>query len=345
MKAIFGIFYYPYRISAYTIKIITCIYIYNIHVIMGTRTRTRTKRIRTRTRTRTIMKKTPRYTQKYKRSRSLMGGALIGQGNYGCIFRPDILTKNNSIVSKVVLRNNIFNEFRHEYKILKKMKTIDPNGKFHSLLSNAFELTDNNLPNDFDKCSLSKPDYKVDEFFVFNIKYCGDTNLETYLTRSLGVGAEVDSTKLAILFTLVTNIVVGIYKMIKSNLVHKTLSADSIYFIDHLSLSDPWALKIIDFGEGDLRKYKNHEDSNHDYITFFKSVIEILGKLNLRGTSYANTLVLLLQGFKTLLQNVTKISHVTSVSSYKTIITQYSDMLGNVFGEKYKKYALEKYKV
>lgn len=45
-----------------------------------------------------------------------------------------------------------------------KMKTIDPEGKFHSLLSNAFELTKNNLPPDFDKCSLSKPDYNVDEF-------------------------------------------------------------------------------------------------------------------------------------------------------------------------------------
>ena len=43
--------------------------------------------------------------------------------------------------------------------------------------------------------------------------------------------------------------------------------------------------------------------------------------------------------------NVTKISDVTSVSSYRTIINQYFDMLGNIFGEKYKKYALEKYKI
>jgi hypothetical protein len=286
------------------------------------------------------MKPTRKYTRKYKNTRfSLRGGALIGQGNYGCVFRPDILTKNNSIVSKIVLRNNIFNEFRHEYKILKKMKTIDPHGKFHSLLSNAFELTKNNLPSDFDKCSLSKPDYKVDEFFVFNIKYCGDTNLESYLSYIAGI----DNTKLAILFTLITNIIVGIYKMIKSNLVHKTLGADSIYFIEPMSMSNPYAFKIIDFGEGELRKYKNHEDLNNDYVTFFKSMIDML--TNLQGKVEENTLLLLLQGFKMLLQNVTKISAPKSVSSYRTIITQYSDMLGNVFGEKYKKYALEKYKV
>jgi hypothetical protein len=302
-----------------------------------TKTRTKT-RIRTRTRTKT--KPTRKYTRKYKNTRySLKGGTLIGQGNYGCVFRPDILTKNSSIVSKIVLRNNIFNEFRHEYKILKKMKTIDSDGKFHSLLSNAFELTKNNLPPDFDKCSLSKPDYEVDEFFVFNILYSGDTNLESYLPRIAGI----DYTKLAILFTLVTNIIVGIYKMIKSNLVHKTLKADSIYFIEPVSMSNPYALKIIDFGEGEVRKYKNHKDSNYDYVTFFKSMIDMLTTLQRKVEP--DTILLLLQGFKTLLQNVTKLSSVASVSSYRTIITQYIDMLGNVFGEKYKKYALEKYKV
>ena len=301
-------------------------------------TKTKTRRTITR------IKNRQKHTRKYKHTRfSLRGGTLVGQGNYGCVFRPDILTKNSSIVSKIVLRNNIFNEFRHEYKILKKMKTIDPDGKFHSLLINAFELTKNNIPNDFDKCSLSKPDYKVDEFFVFNIKYCGDTNLESYLISNFSAGG--DNNKLAILFTLVANIIVGIYKMIKSNLVHKTLKADSVYFIEPMSMSNPYALKIIDFGEGELRKYKNHDDLNHDYVTFFKSMIDILGRL--QGNVDTNTLLLLLQGFKILLQNVTKLSAATStsVSRYRTIITQYSDMIGNVFGEKYKKYALEKYKV
>ncbi len=301
-----------------------------IRMKMRTKTRIRIKTIKK-------IKKTQKYTRKYKKSRSyLNGGTLIGQGNYGCVFRPDILTNSNSIVSKIVLRNNIFNEFRHEYKILKKMKTIDPTGKFHSLLSNAFELSKTNLPSDFNKCSLSKPDYNVNEFFVFNIKYCGDTTLETYLKNNIRT---FDNTKLAVLFTLVANIIVGIYKMIKSNLVHKTLHCDSIYLVEPLSLSTPYGLKIIDFGEGELRKYKNYEDSNYDYVIFFKSVIDILSKFD--NTS----LDLLLQGFKSLLQNVTKISAVTSVSRYRPIVSEYFDMLGNIFGEKYKKYALEKYKI
>jgi hypothetical protein len=301
-------------------------------------------KIRTKTtKTTKRIKNRQKHTRKYKHTRfSLKGGTLIGQGNYGCVFRPDILTNSNNIVSKIVLRNNIFNEFRHEYKILKKMKTIDPTGKFHSLLSNAFELSKVNLPDDFDKCSLSKPDYNMNEFFVFNMKYCGDTTLESYLINN---NKPIDNSKLAILFTLIANIIVGIYKMIKSNLVHKTLNADSIYLVEPLSLSTPYALKIIDFGEGELRKYKNHEDSNHDYIVFFKSMIDILTKL--RGNSHEdqNNLELLLQGFQTLLLNVTNISAVTSVYSYRSIIKQYFNMLESIFGEKYKKYALEKYKL
>ena len=87
------------------------IYIYDIREIMTkTRTKRRTRRITRRIIKRPIKRKNiRRYTQTNKHSRySLKGGTLIGQGNYGCVFRPDILTKNNSIVSKIVLRNNIF---------------------------------------------------------------------------------------------------------------------------------------------------------------------------------------------------------------------------------------------
>ena len=104
----------------------------------------------------------------------ITGGSLIGQGNFGCVFRPELTAPHNSIsngntVSKVVLKNNAFSEYRHEYKILKKMRDIDPKGLFHSLLIDAFELENKHVPADFTRCSLTKPTYTVDEFFVFNI--------------------------------------------------------------------------------------------------------------------------------------------------------------------------------
>jgi accessory gene regulator protein AgrB len=74
-------------------------------------------------------------------------------------------------------------------------------------------------------------------------------------------------------------------------------------------------------------------------------MIDILTKLHGSSDDDQNNLELLLQGFQTLLLNVTNISAVTSVSSYRSIIKQYFNMLGSIFGEKYKKYALEKYKL
>ena len=63
------------------------------------------------------------------------------------------------------------------------MKDIDPKGLFHSLLIDAFELEDKHVPPDFQQCSLTKPSYTTDEFFVFNIAYSGDHDLTYYLKK------------------------------------------------------------------------------------------------------------------------------------------------------------------
>ena len=34
---------------------------------------------------------------------------MIGQGNYGCVYRPDVKNKDDKVVSKIVLKHNIFN--------------------------------------------------------------------------------------------------------------------------------------------------------------------------------------------------------------------------------------------
>ena len=117
-----------------------------------------------------------RYKSLQRTRRNNYGGSLIGQGNYGCVFKPDItktesviVNDGDNIVSKVVLKNNSFSEYRHEYKILKKLRDIDPKGNFHSLLIDAFDFKNHHIPPDFSKCSLTKPDYTPDEFFIFNI--------------------------------------------------------------------------------------------------------------------------------------------------------------------------------
>ena len=301
-----------------------------------------------------LLRKTIRRKVSKHRNKILTGGALIGQGNYGCVFRPDLMASNASLsngnaVSKVVLKNNAFSEYRHEYKILKKMKDIDPKGLFHSLLIDAYELEDKHVPTDFQQCSLTKPTYDVDEFFVFNIEFAGSRNLTYYMKNAFSM-KKTDKTipEPAILFSLLTNIIVGIKKMIAANILHKTLDTDSVFLSEPISLENPFCAKVIDYGDGELRKYKGYSDKNQDYINFFKSVIKVLSSLlgqspqQQQQHSPANDKVIsdLIQGFTVLLGMVEK-----NNVSYNEVVKSYTMLLEKTFGKKYADFARREYKL
>ena len=282
------------------------------------------------------------------RTRIRTGGSLIGQGNFGCAFRPDLTVKNGTIydknvVSKVVLKNNAFSEYRHEYKILKKMRDLDPKGQFHSLLIDAFELKNEHVPPDFTQCSLTKPSYTIDDFFVFNIAFSGSQNLTYYLKNVFNTHKDLKTIpEPGILFSLLTNIIVGIKKMIGGNILHKTLDTDSVFLNEPLSLVNPYCAKIIDYGDGEVRKYRGYSDKNQDYITFFKSIISMLtAALRQQQRNVANDKSIqdLINGFTKLLSMVEK-----NDVSYNEVIKVYILLLENTFGKKYAEYAKSKYK-
>jgi hypothetical protein len=298
-----------------------------------------------RTKTRTRYKSTTNLSKKkrLRNSRKINGGAIIGQGNFGCVFRPDVINGNKDIVSKIVLKTNIFNEYRHEYKIMNKLATIDNTGKFHSLITNAVELTPKNIPNDFNKCSLSKPSYDVKDFFVFNMKFCGTNNLTHYLHQAFSKTVTSSShIEPSILFTLLTNIIVGIKKMVKVNVVHKTLDTDSIYLLEPVSLRNPYCEKIIDFGEGDVRKYDSFSDKYQDYSVLFHSIVKILDAAHRSGNhniKYTQIIIDLRNMFNELIQmvNMPKMSQ-------DELIQKYISSIGLIFGASYSKYASNKYR-
>lgn len=282
------------------------------------------------------------------RTRIRTGGSLIGQGNFGCAFRPDLTVKSGTVydknvVSKVVLKNNAFSEYRHEYKILKKMRDLDPKGQFHSLLIDAFELKNEHVPPDFTQCSLTKPSYTIDDFFVFNIAFSGSQNLTYYLKNVFNTRKDLKTIpEPGILFSLLTNIIVGIKKMIGGNILHKTLDTDSVFLNEPLSLANPYCAKIIDYGDGEVRKYRGYSDKNQDYITFFKSIISMLtAALRQQQRNVANDKSIqdLINGFTKLLSMVEK-----NDVSYNEVIKSYILLLENTFGKKYAEYAKSKYK-
>jgi hypothetical protein len=293
-----------------------------------------------------ILHKTIRRSK--NRKKVLSGGSLIGQGNFGCVFRPELTsslspTHNKNIVSKVVLKNNAFSEYRHEFKILKTMRDIDPKGLFHSVLIDAYELENKHVPDDFQKCSLTKPSYNINEFFVFNIAFSGNHNLTYYLKNVFNVRKDSKTIpEPSILFSLLANIIVGIKKMIGGNIVHKTLTTDSIFLNEPISLTNPYSAKIIDYGDGELRKYRGHSDKNQDYINFFKSIIRMLSfvlRNEQHDKSYDKVIQDLIQGFTELLSMIEK-----NNVSYNNIIKNYILLLQNTFGINYAEYAKTKYK-
>ena len=311
---------------------------------------------KTKTKTKTKIKshKINKTIRRRVNKKILKGGSIIGQGNFGCVFRPELTAPHNSIsngntVSKVVLKNNAFSEYRHEYKILKKMRDIDPKGLFHSVLIDAFELENKHVPADFTRCSLTKPTYTVDEFFVFNIAFSGNHDL-TYYLKNVFSSKQSDKKipEPAVLFSLLTNIIVGIKKMIGANILHKTLDTDSVFLKEPISLDNSFCAKVIDYGDGEVRKYKGYSDKNQDYINFFKSVITVLSGI-LGGQQQqqqqhnpANIKIIsdLIQGFKTLLAMVEK-----NNVSYNEVVKNYIMLLEKTFGKKYSDYAKRHYKL
>ena len=293
-----------------------------------------------------VLRKTIRRNK--NKNRTITGGSLIGQGNFGCAFRPELTAKpgtthDKNVVSKVVLKNNAFSEYRHEYKILKKMRDLDPKGLFHSLLIDAFDFKNEHLPADFTQCSLTKPSYTTDEFFVFNIAFSGSHNLTYYLKHVFST--QKDSKIIpepGILFSLLTNIIIGIKKMIGGNILHKTLDTDSVFLNEPISLTNPYCAKIIDYGDGEVRKYKGYSDKNQDYITFFKSIISILSaslRQQQRNVAHDKIIQDLINGFTQLLSMVEK-----NEVSYNEVIKSYILLLERTFGKKYAEYAKNKYK-
>jgi hypothetical protein len=129
--------------------------------------------------------------------------------------------------------------------------------------------------------------------------------------------------------------------MISGNILHKTLDCSSIFLSEPIDLENPYCAKIIDYGDGELRKYKGFNDKNYDYITLFKSILNILYQLSRKNDNgyYHKIINQLIYGFKEL-HGMLDANNV----SYNELIKRYILLLGTTFGKKYSEYASKKYK-
>ena len=119
------------------------------------------------------------------------------------------------------------------------------------------------------------------------------------------------------------------------------IDCDSIYLLDPITFANPYSAKIIDYGDGELRKYKGFSDKNHDYITLFRSILDILKHISKTPhyIAYHKVINDLIAGFEEL-TNMVNIPNI----SYNKLIKRYILLLETTFGKKYSQYAFSKYK-
>jgi hypothetical protein len=130
--------------------------------------------------------------------------------------------------------------------------------------------------------------------------------------------------------------------MVKANIVHKTLDTDSVYLSEPVSLRNPYCEKIIDFGEGDVRKYDTFSDKYQDYSMLFNSIIKILDDVY-RSEHHNRNYTQVIIDLRNMLNELVHMASIPKFSQDE-LIKKYITSIGIIFGASYSKYATSKYR-
>lgn len=193
------------------------------------------------------------------------GGSMIGEGSYGCVFKPSIpcnkYKSDNNKVSKVFASDEATKELNQEYKINKMIEKI-PN---HQLWSNIWYkkckppdyTTLKTIEPDIDKC-LDMNNISINEYNNQRNMLIGDYGGTTFneyilklLTKKKFNDINVVIRNILIIFKNMKPLFIGIDQMNKNGILHNDIKGDNI-------MINNGQFKLIDFGLS----------SNHTNIKF-----------------------------------------------------------------------------
>ena len=215
----------------------------------------------------------------------MKGGKLIGQGSYGCVYRPALKCLNQSSREK----NNIsklmfFDEARNELKETKVIDKIDPDNKFHlpspTICTPAIpDLDNDNLLKGCDLMGKIHQEMKEEEiteilepYRILNYKD-GGLSLRDYINylvdNKMLENKEMEEQRFLNFFFSCKNIFEGLVKLKNNNYCHFDIKSDNIVI-------DPKTLKLnlIDFGLSD--SFKNIKESNKIHSGYFVWPMDVL---------------------------------------------------------------------
>lgn len=186
---------------------------------------------------------------------------LIGEGSYGCIFKPIVTCKHEKklprdTIGKVFID---YSEFDIEKTIQEKIKVIDPKNEFTLPLYDVCDIKKFSQHDNVEKCTLiSNNNDKINEYPQLIYKY-GGIDLKNIIKNDLG-----NVKKFMDLFVKFRPIFVGIKKMINANYIHQDIKPPNILYNKKTK-----KIYLIDFGiltySQDIYKHNNSYVLKYDY--------------------------------------------------------------------------------
>ena len=250
-----------------------------------------------------------------------VGGSILGEGTYGCVFHPPIKCdydkKRRSGVGKVI--QNMY-DAQEEIQIGKKLLKIDPNGKFTNPMMGDCIITKKNITNKDEGNLICGLTSTLNEFKTYKqiiYKYKGEDLL---VAKTKGL-------------TNFINIIEGLQVLQKSNICHRDIKEQNILFVKKKYI-------LIDFGLSlqlnEVFTFNEHSILMFDYMYYppeFK-IIAIMEYLK-SVTTYHDTKILV----DAIYTNMNKHNFIHQYKYLKPVLKElgiYKDIRLNVYNAIYK---------
>jgi hypothetical protein len=177
-----------------------------------------------------------------KKISKMKGGVIIGKGKEGFVIKPNINSKQNNEVSKLI-------KIRDELEIKKimdyegKLIKIDPSGNYHIPIIAGRRYN----PNNINKNNLDSNINKIKELKIFNPNYkitylYGGISIDTFLENFENYSSIVNKDYCKKILLGIVNIFVGLYIFYINKIHHVDLHQGNIVFL----IDNPEIMRMID---------------------------------------------------------------------------------------------------
>lgn len=208
---------------------------------------------------------------------------LLGQGSYGCVYKPGILCNGKTATKKYITKVQEKDiSTQNEIEIGKKIMKIPNYSRYFSPILETCPLNLSHIDDkEMDKCLIYE---KGTQFITNKMKYVGENTLHSGINKLINVYPK--------LFTrLVINSSMDLYKQFnilnENNIIHMDVKQDNIVLSD--STNKP---VIIDFGLSfDIMKYTTNDVFfvyGYDYSPWCIDIIMMTYLVNKKGSEMTN---------------------------------------------------------